>query len=237
MDQLITDIEKKLFEKWKTVLQSNDAFINILDGKEGGHSIASYVDETTIKFIKEEFPNLLIAKERKKRSMGDFWLKNGNCFIPFNIKTGNTDRGGSPNIVSLDKIYDFICKHVINKYFLIIVLFQKNKNWKLRILKIINILDYPEYLSYDYGPGQIMLKKDKFIKDIENNDLIVKNMSIKDTLQNLYKLANDNEKLDKFIKNRQVKLKKYKEQYEIFSDNQNLNQEKLKFDEISNVNC
>ena len=52
MIQLITDIEKKLSEKWKTVLQSNATFINILNGKEGGHSIASYVDETTIKFIK-----------------------------------------------------------------------------------------------------------------------------------------------------------------------------------------
>lgn len=234
MIQLITDIEKKLSEKWKTVLQSNATFINILNGKEGGHSIASYVDETTIKFIKEEFPSLSIVKEKKKRSIGDFWLNNGNCFIPFNIKTGNTNKGGSPNVVSLDKIYDFIYKHVINKYFLIIVLFQKNENWKLRILKIINILDYPEYLSYDYGPGQIMLKQDKFIKDIESGNIITKNILIKDTLKNLYKLANDNEKLTKFVKNRQAKLQKYKEQYEIFNDDQKLNQEKLKFDEIFN---
>lgn len=147
------------------------------------------------------------------------------------MKTG-TKINGSPNIVSFNKIFKYLVERKINRYFLFIILFQKNENgeWKINVCKIINILNYSKYLSYDYGPQQIMLKEDKFVKDLKNNNLNVDtNISIKDVLKNLYALASDNNKLEKFINNRKEKLRDIEKKFSTFDSNiLKLNQENLK---------
>ncbi|MBQ7749346.1 hypothetical protein IJR75_01990 [bacterium] len=91
-------------------------------------------------------------------------------------------------------------------------------------------MNYSKYLSYDYGPQQIMLKEDKFVKDLKNNNLNVDtNISIKDVLKNLYALASDNNKLEKFINNRKEKLRDIEKKFSTFDSNiLKLNQENLK---------
>ncbi|MBQ7749347.1 hypothetical protein IJR75_01995 [bacterium] len=43
------------------------------------------------------------------------------------MKTG-TKINGSPNIVSFNKIFKYLVERKINRYFLFIILFQKNEN-------------------------------------------------------------------------------------------------------------
>jgi hypothetical protein len=146
---------------------ASQRFEDIVAGKEPGHRIADYAEERTNDFIVEE--RLPVAyqfnpkKAQRDRSMGDFWLRSGEppIYNPVNVKTGIEKRGGQPNMVSLEKLTQALLAREIDSYWLLLVRISAVAP-RTVTLKIINLLDYLQFIHFDAGPGQTMLKNDVF---------------------------------------------------------------------------
>ena len=152
---------------WDSEVQS-ERFRDICAGKERGHRIADYAEERTVYFIRHDaFP---VAFEHgpdrvpRDRSMGDIWLMSGSprIYNPINVKAGIAGVGGQPNMVSLEKLTQAILNHLIDSYWLLLLRFEINDSGALAGIKLVNILDYLAFMHFDAGPGQIMLRSDRF---------------------------------------------------------------------------
>ncbi len=164
------DDQKRLIEilqpHWDAEVASQ-RFEDIAAGKEPGHRIADYAEERTNEFVVGE--KLPVAyqvnpkKAQRDRSMGDFWLRSGDPAIynPVNVKTGIEKRGGQPNMVSLEKLTQALLAREIDSYWLLLVRISAAPP-RTVTLKIINLLDYLQFIHFDAGPGQTMLKNDVF---------------------------------------------------------------------------
>jgi len=174
-------------------------------GKEGGHHIADYVDQETSEMLAKRFrTGYEINKGQKvKRSMGDFWVHSGGMWNPVNIKAG-IEKNGQPNIVSLQKLLGRITDHEIDSYYLLIIKFDtKNANQLVPSVYFIDILDYLDYVTFDAGPGQMMLKEREFYRiadeglDREPHTLSQKTCDLHNLLQDGYRrlLANRDKRM------------------------------------------
>jgi hypothetical protein len=147
-------------------------FRTICTGKERGHRIADYAEERSLAFVSDEgFP---VAFERgrdgkaRARSMGDVWLNSGEppTFNPINVKAGVRGSGGQPNMVSLAKLTNAVLEHVIDSYWLLLVRFEEQRDGFAPHVILVNMLDYLDFMHFDSGPGQIMLKSDAFYEHV-----------------------------------------------------------------------
>lgn len=108
---------------WQTRLQTSE-FRRLASGKEIGHRIADLVDEETTSLIAQSFPT---KRQRRRdgtvmsRSMGDIWVLSNGMYNPLNVKAGEADRNGQPNMVSLKKLLRALLLHQIDSYYLLIV--------------------------------------------------------------------------------------------------------------------
>lgn len=137
-------------------------------GKESGHRIADYVDDKTTSFIHAHYEAAFERDgggEITKRSMGDLWLKESGVYHPVNIKTGMSN-SGSPNMVALRKLLKCLLQNQIDSYYLLMVKFVSHGGGAPAIY-FVDMLDYLDYLSFDSGPGQIMLKSEAFFGGFE----------------------------------------------------------------------
>lgn len=168
---LISDICRRVEAFWQEKAQTEE-FVERASGKEIGHKIADYVDEKTTAFVEAHF---CVAFERnaqgKKmaRSMGDLWLKCGDIYHPVNIKTGITP-DGQPNMVSLKKLLSAILANRVDSYYLLMVKFQQTPEGAVGHPRVyfVDMLDYLDYVAFDSGPGQIMLKSRRFYADVDS---------------------------------------------------------------------
>jgi hypothetical protein len=162
---------------WRQMAKFSDEFQRMATGKEVGHKIADFVDMKTT----EELGNiggLVIRFEagaqnlKRKRSMGDLWIQANGAFNPVNIKAGVFNQNGQPNIVALNKLLRALTNHEIDSYDLLIVKISSEiVNTKVVItphVYFVDILDYLDYVAFDAGPGQLMLKEREFYAAIDN---------------------------------------------------------------------
>jgi hypothetical protein len=141
--------------------------------KEKGHGLADWVEEQTTDMLEEHFADgathQLDAKgkggARRARSMGDIWIECGGIFNPVNIKTGVKGRAGStgqPNLVSLNKLTEAVCKRWIDSYYLLFVHFI-DESPPTSVVAVADLLHIAaEYAHFDSGTGQFMLKAGKY---------------------------------------------------------------------------
>lgn len=92
--------------------------------------------------------------------MGDIWLESGGIYHPINVKTG-VSSNGQPNMVSLKKLLDALLDQQIDSYYLLMVKLEIQQPITC-LIHFIDMLDYLDYVTFDSGPGQIMLKSRLF---------------------------------------------------------------------------
>jgi len=143
---------------------NDSTFAELVTGKEPGHRMADYVDDRTVSLLKVQFETRYEADARgriKARSMGDVWIRSNGICNPVNVKAGEQAKKGQPNVVSMQKLLYYVFKRWIDSYYLLIVKFQLDDPIKHRAY-LIDLLDWLDYVAYDAGPGQIMLREQDF---------------------------------------------------------------------------
>jgi len=196
-------------------------FTDLASGKEIGHRIADYVDDQTVSYLKID-SDVTVKNEINlrgttiKRSMGDLWIFANNMYNPVNIKSGITTNG-NPNVVSLAKLIDRLFKHQIDSYYLLIVktpLVDGLITGTTPKVFLIDLLDYLDYVNFDAGPGQVMLKE----KDLYAELLKEKQPIELTLLQKVQKcMAIMENGYERLIINREQQLNKYRVNLNTFS--------------------
>ncbi len=163
----IDDVKGNVCSFWQKEVH-NPHFTAQAQGKEIGHRIADYVDEKTTSFIHAHYPVAFernAAGKKKMRSMGDLWLNENNIYHPINIKTGMTN-SGQPNMVSLGKLLKCLLNNQIDSYYLLMVKFTStSEGLEAPEIYFLDMLEYLGYLTFDSGPGQIMLQAESFFQN------------------------------------------------------------------------
>ena len=142
--------------------------------------------------------------------MGDIWLEENGIYHPVNIKTGLKGYEGQPNLVSIKKLINQILEVRIDSYYLLMIKFDIPKSPDATIVcetYFFDMLDYLEYVTYDAGPGQTMLKaKDFFENQPHSGD--VTSLSILEKMEKLLALLKDGHK--RLRQNRNEDMNKYR---------------------------
>lgn len=206
---------------WDAEVQT-DQFRALFAGKEIGHRIADYVDERTTEMLEASFPTVheLDAQGRARaRSMGDVWIQSGGIYNPVNVKAGEAGKNGQPNMVSLTKLLDALLSHQIDSYYLLIV--------KMRLASspagadvpessltpdeitpnvyFVDMLDYLDYVTFDAGPGQTMLRERQFYEAVDDG-WQPPQQTIGDKVSKLIDLLEDGDR--RLIENRAKKMER-----------------------------
>jgi hypothetical protein len=172
-------------------------FQDLAKGKEIGHRIADLVDEktTSLLSITANFVTRHQYDDRGKkrsRSMGDIWVESNGIFHPVNVKTGVSDSGGQPNMVSLKKVLHAFLTWQIDAYYLLMVKPRLGERIACAVY-FVDMLDYLDYFTFDSGPGQIMLKSDDFFEAMTRGEKS-KARSIAEKVDGLMKMYEDGER-------------------------------------------
>lgn len=144
---------------------TDPTFVALAAGKEVGHRIADYVDDQTCVQLALTFT---CQKEHSAsgsvlaRSMGDTWLRAGSISHPVNVKTGLVGSEGRPNIVSLKKVAGALATGRIDSYWLLLVKVDVRTTPASAHVDFVNLFRYLDFVAYDSGTGQLMLKAKEF---------------------------------------------------------------------------
>lgn len=138
--------------------------------REAGHGMATKIDDMTEDHMRSL--GFRIAHEtdpatgkKRTRSVGDFWIiEDDGTYNPVNVKTGVLDRrgGGAPNIVSMHRLRALVASGEVSSYYLAIVKFDTQGKTPVPHVHFVDILQHIQYLHYNHGTGQIMLKEREF---------------------------------------------------------------------------
>lgn len=216
---------------WRNEVQT-DQFRSLFAGKEIGHRIADYVDEHTTRMLEASFRTVhqLDAQGRPRaRSMGDVWVHSGGIYNPVNVKAGEAGKNGQPNMVSLTKLLDALLKHQIDSYYLLIV--------KMRLesvpasadvpdselapdeiaanVYLVDMLDYLDYVTFDAGPGQTMLREKQFYEAADAGWQPAQ-QTIGDKVSRLIDLLEDGDR--RLIENRARKMERLRASFLAYQD-------------------
>ncbi len=154
---------------WVTHAQ-DQGFAEIIHGKEPGHRMADYVDDRTCSLLKVHLDTRYEGDTKgnvRKRSMGDIWVHSQGIFNPLNVKSGLQDMNGQPNLVSMQRLLDYILKRWIDSYYLLVIKFDVSAEPTHKAY-LVDILDWTDFITYDAGPGQIMLRERDFYNAYES---------------------------------------------------------------------
>jgi len=201
--------------------------VTIAKGKEIGHKLADLVDEKTTELLAGKFnvKHQLDAQGNvRARSMGDLWLEDGGIFHPINVKMGVVGSEGQPNLVSMKKVLAAIFSGEIDSYYLLIVKLDVQADPIGAQVFLVDMLDIIEYITFDSGPGQIMLKATKFFSDFGTGGQPKLSLGtgeapesdLKAKVKRLMALYEDGER--RLIENREKGREKYRTGYKCFMD-------------------
>jgi hypothetical protein len=199
---------------WRSEVRRPE-IVGIARGKEIGHKLADLVDEKTaalltVKYLTKQQRD---AQGRKRsRSMGDLWLHDKGIYHPVNVKTGIVGAEGQPNLVSLKKVLSAIMARQIDSYYLLIVKMQIAAKAIEPTVYLMDMLDWLDYVTFDSGPGQMMLKAVKFFNEFDPN--AARPTTIKDKVKRLMDLYEDGER--RLKENRKRDLADYRRQFVAF---------------------
>lgn len=190
-------------------------FSALVTGKEPGHRMADYVDDKTTCLLKVEFDTRYEADARgrgKRRSMGDVWIQSRGMYNPVNVKAGEQAKKGQPNLVSMQKLLDYVFRRWIDSYYLLIVKFQLRKPIEHKTY-LIDLLDWLDFVAYDAGPGQLMLREHEFYSAYEKGKLPPP-LGIAAKAENLF--ARFEEGIRSLFSNREKRLARQRELFKTF---------------------
>jgi hypothetical protein len=198
--------EKKLLEPYINKIKNSNK-------KEEGHTNAqSFIDylindvfincDTFIKY------GFTIINSIGEREHGDFYLVVKDEYIKIKIccngKIGVAEKLGRPNVCSIERAHDYLVEK--NLPYFIFKLRKLENNFDFKIFDLYNYLNY---MTYNDGPGQIMMKESNFYEEKE-----FKYLKTSDAI--IYLCDMQEEGYNKlFIKRniRRIKFKKSKEKY------------------------
>lgn len=196
---------------------STPFFMKVAQGSEIGHRIADLVSDKTTTFLASRYSATFQRDRNGKRvprSMGDIWLKYGNIYHPVNVKTSIANNGGQPNMVSLKKLLTALLEKRIDSYYLLFVkVFRQGAGLSVKV-HFVDMLDYLPYITFDSGPGQVMLRSSAFFQAREQGYIPV-NKALSEKVSTLITLLEDGAR--RLVRNRRAtfsKIKKSAEQYD-----------------------
>ncbi len=201
-----TDISRilKLTEEFWSKHVDDRAFQEIASGKEIGHRIADYVDEKTTEFLSTKLKTGQQVNSKGKvraRSMGDIWVYSNEMYNPVNVKAGlwEENSGGQPNLVSLMRVLNFTLADVIDSYYLLIVKMNitANPSGQGNIIEprvfLVDMLDYLDFVTFNSGPGQLMLKERQFNEFMKSGKKI-ESLTVRQKIERLIMLREEGDK-------------------------------------------
>ena len=209
----------------------DQGFAELISGKEPGHRMADYVDDRTTSLLKVNLDTRYEGDPKakgtpKKRSMGDIWVNSQGIYNPLNVKSGLLGSKGQPNVVSMQKLLDYIFKRWIDSYYLLIIKFDLGANITHQTY-LIDLLDWMDFISYDAGPGQIMLHEQDFY-DAFDSGQIPPEKSIFEKTESLFYLFET--KVQILLANRQDRLNRQRTSLASFLDTEfAVDQSKMRF--------
>lgn len=215
---------------WKREARSA-RFREICSGKERGHRVADYVEEQTLECLAREKYDVAFERDRRgkqlSRSMGDVWLRSGRprIFNPINVKASVAGKTGQPNMVSLAKLTRGLVAHLIDSYWLLLIRFEENGTGYVPHVLLVNILDYLDFMHFDAGPGQIMLKSASFYEHVAGGTR-PRRLSIEEVMARLVEMRRDGNK--RLVAKRASDLRKLESQAKVFDPTLPVDQEKLR---------
>jgi hypothetical protein len=189
--------------------------IQIAKGKEIGHKLADLVDEKTtalltVKYLTKHQHDM--QGRKRSRSMGDMWLQDNGIYHPINVKTGIVGAEGQPNLVSLKKVLGAIMARQIDSYYLLYVKMEIRPEEITPSVYLIDMLDWMDYVTFDSGPGQMMLRAVKFFAEYDPERQTA--LGIRDKVQKLMNLYEDGER--RLKENRERDLDRYRLEFDRF---------------------
>jgi len=194
-------VRRTVIDFWEHEVSSPE-FTSIAGGKEIGHRIADYVDENTVRVLKEKFVcahEVNLKGKVKPRSMGDVWIQSANIFNPVNVKSGQKGSDGQPNLVALQRLLEYILKRHIDSYYLLFVKFEIRGASISPHVHLVDLLECLEHTHFNSGPGQLMLKEKHFYETVEqvgDEQFCSGTMTILEKAEKLYGILEDaNERL------------------------------------------
>jgi hypothetical protein len=144
--------------------------------------------------------------------MGDLWLHEDGIYHPVNVKAGIVGAEGQPNLVSIKKVMSGITSRQIDSYYLLIVKLQIGTTAIVPSVYFIDMLDWLDFVTFDSGPGQMMLKARKFFAEYGQYSVV--QADIKAKLSRLMDLYLDGER--RLRENRDRDLEEYRHDFEAF---------------------
>ena len=223
----IVDLTNK---HWQRHTQ-DQGFADLINGKEPGHRMADYVDDRTTSLLKVNLDTRYEGDPKakgspKKRSMGDIWVNSQGIYNPLNVKSGLLGSKGQPNVVSMRKLLDYIFRRWIDSYYLLIIKFDTS-NQITHKAYLVDLLDWIGFISYDAGPGQIMLHEQDFYDAFDSNH-IPPEKSILEKTEALFHLFET--QVQVLLTNRQARLDKQRSSLEDFLNSDfAVDQSKMRF--------
>jgi hypothetical protein len=143
--------------------------------KEPGHTYGEAVEELLVNKLVEQDDQFLAPIKKKgfgkqTRKMEDLIFVKNLIKNLINIKLGYEKGDGQPNMVSFNRLVkQYHSKQIDSYYILIIDVSGKTKDNLTTKEYMFNLFDYLDYVNYNYGTGQIMLKEKQFFTDYDSN--------------------------------------------------------------------
>lgn len=187
------------------------SFVEIAQGSEIGHRIADLVSDKTTGLLAVHFTAMFQRNKngnKASRSMGDIWIKHGDIFHPVNVKSSIADNGGQPNMVSLKKLLAALLEYRIDSYYLLFVKILQGNTGLTAKAHFVDMLDYLSYVTFDSGPGQIMLKSNAFFQARAQRH-VPEDKPLSDKVSTLLELLEDGER--RLVRNRRAALVRFRE--------------------------
>lgn len=160
--------------------------------KEPGHSFGEKFEEVLVEKLVEEnskifsLPLKVKGKGKQTRNMEDLFVYGKSVNIKFGYK-----KNGNPNVCSFNRLVEKYHNNDIDSYWLLTINIkdQKKDGSYEYECHFFNIYDHLDYVNYDYGTGQVMLKEAKFfsVYSLENVKVFTK-------FQHMNKLKEINQK-------------------------------------------
>ena len=141
------------------------------------------------------------------RSMGDIWIVNEGIAHPVNVKASIADNGGQPNMVSLKKLLAALLEYRIDSYYLLFVKITNVNSKFASKVHFLDMLDCLDYVTFDSGPGQIMLRSKDFFQALESGHA-PENKSLSQKVGGLVDLLEDGER--RLMHNRRATLRRFR---------------------------
>lgn len=141
--------------------------------KEPGHSYGESIEELLVNKLVEKDSKFLAPIKKKGKGSGKQTRKMEDLLYAkelINIKLGYEKGGGQPNMVAFNRLVKGYHSNEIDSYYILIIdVSGKTKDNLVTTEYIFNLFDYLDYVNYNYGTGQIMLKEKQFFADYDPN--------------------------------------------------------------------